>query len=50
VVTLRQTTPQSQDAHPQLLMTPNYMALVRHARRKESYVGNDSLDVLLCRR
>jgi len=24
--------------------------LVRHARRKESYVGNDSLDVLLCRR
>ena len=26
------------------------LALVRHARRKESYVGNDSLDVLLCRR
>jgi hypothetical protein len=26
------------------------LVLVRHARRKESYVGNDSLDVLLCRR
>lgn len=28
----------------------NSPALVRHARRKESYVGDDSLYVLLCRR